>query len=83
MILKTYYISQSIVEEFSKAYFPAKNQKGTAEATKGMMRLLPLGHLSFRIWSKQEGVINPWLRRQIDKKKKKSAIIFSSTWFPG
>ena len=49
MILKTYYISQSIIEEFSKAYFPAKNQKGTAEATKGMMRLLSLGHLSFRI----------------------------------
>ena len=35
MILKTYYISQSIIEEFSKAYFPAKNQKGTAEAKKG------------------------------------------------
>ena len=26
-------------EEFSKAYFPARNQKGT-EATNGMMRLL-------------------------------------------
>ena len=27
------------------------------------MRLLSLGHLSFRMWSKQLGVINHWLRR--------------------
>ena len=53
---------QQTIEEFSKAYFPARNQKGT-EATNGMMRLLSLGHLSFRMWSKQQGVINHWLRR--------------------
>ena len=35
-------------EEFSKAYFPVRNQKET-EATNGMMRLLSLGQLSFRI----------------------------------
>ena len=34
------------LKEFSKAYFPARNQKGT-EATNGMMCLLSLGHLSF------------------------------------
>ena len=38
-------------EEFSKAYFPVRNQKET-EATNGMMRLLSLGHLSFRIMIK-------------------------------
>ena len=39
------------IEEFSKAHFPERNQKGT-EAKNGMMRLLSLGHLSFRIRSK-------------------------------
>ena len=34
-------------EEFSKAYFPVRNQKET-EATNGMMRLLSLGRLSFQ-----------------------------------
>ena len=53
-------------EEFSKAYLSARNQKGT-DATNGMMRLLSLGHSSFRIWLKQQGVINYWLRRPIDK----------------
>ena len=42
-----------------------------------MMRRLSLGHLSFRIWSKQLGVINHWLCRQIDKK---CPLIFSSKW---
>ena len=55
------------IEEFSKAYFHARNQKGT-EATDGMMHLLWSGHLSSRILSKQLGVINHWLRWQIDKK---------------
>ena len=41
----------------------------------GMMRLLSLGHLSFRMWSKKQGVINHWLRRQTDKK---FPVIFSS-----
>ena len=36
------------IEEFSKAYFPARNQIET-EATNGMMRLLSLEHLSFRV----------------------------------
>ena len=40
--------TRQTIEEFSKAYFPARNQKGT-EATNGMMRLLSLGHLSFQI----------------------------------
>ena len=38
-------------EEFSKAYFPVRNQKET-EATNGMMRLLSLGRLSFQIMIK-------------------------------
>ena len=59
--------TRQTIEEFFKAYFPARNQKGT-EGTNGMMRLLSLGHLSFPIWSKQLDVINHLLRRQIDKK---------------
>ena len=42
-----------------------------------MMHLLSLGHFSFRIWSKQLGVINHWLRRRIDKNY---PLIFSSIW---
>ena len=44
-ILKNIYTQQTI-EEFSKAYFAAGNQKGT-ESANGMMRLLSSGHLSF------------------------------------
>ena len=40
--------TRQTIEEFFKAYFPARNQKGT-EGTNGMMRLLSLGHLSFPI----------------------------------
>ena len=64
------------IEECSKAYFPARNQKGT-EATNGMMRLLSLRHLSFWTWSTQQGVVNHWLCRQIDNK---FPLIFSSMW---
>ena len=56
---------------------PARNQKGT-EAANGMMRPLSLGHLPFRIVSKQQGVINHWLCRQTDKKS--FPQIFSSIW---
>ena len=42
-----------------------------------MRRLLSLGHLSFRIWSWQLGVINHWLRRQIDKKKMSYNLFFN------
>ena len=38
----------------------------------------PIAHLLFRIWSKQQGVISHWLRRQIDKK---FPLIFSSMFF--
>ena len=40
--------TRQTIDEFSKAYFPARSQKGT-EATNRMMRLLSLGHLSFQI----------------------------------
>ena len=43
------------------------------------MRLLSLGHLSFRIWSKQLGVITHRLRRQIAEK---CPLIFSSSINP-
>ena len=68
--------TRQTIKEFFKAYFPARNQKGT-EGTNSMMRLLSLGHSSFPIWSKQLGVINHWLRRQIDKKKMSSDLFFN------
>ena len=68
-------------EEFSKAYFPVRNQKET-EATNGMMRLLSLEHLSFRIVIKTARCdkINHWLQRQIDKKCPQIFLRCESSW---
>ena len=68
--------TRQTIEGFSKAFFPARNQKGT-KATNSMWRLLSLGHISFQIWSKQVGVINHRFPRQIDKS---CPLIFSSIW---
>ena len=82
-------MSKAVHDKLSKSspkhtFLPGtrKNQKET-EATNGIMRLLSLGHLSFRICSKQLGVINHWLPRQIDKKLKnvlKTFLRCESSW---
>ena len=56
-LFKKYLEDYRTIEEFSKAYFPTRNQKVT-EAPNSMMRLLSLEHLSYQIWSKQLGVTN-------------------------
>ena len=57
--------------------FCEEQERNRSNKLNGMTRVLSLGHLSFRIWSKQQGVINHWLLRQIDKT---FSLIFSSVW---